>query len=289
MNLLQIPAPPISGFNIGGIEIHFYAFCVLGGILFAAWLARRRFVQRGGEAERFEAIAFIIVIVGIIGARLYHVITDYQLYFGPGRNPWQAFNIRNGGLGIWGGVLLGALATWWLTRRYRYNFGALADVIAPSLLFAQAIGRLGNWFNQELFGRPTEVAWALYVDPRYRPAGYEQYETFHPTFAYEMVWNTIGGLLLLWAERRFKLGRGKLFTCYVIWYTFGRFFIEAVRIDPVNHVGGWRVNNYVSLICFVAAVGVLIWQLRSRPGYQLWPFGFAKPNGGLTPVSPRTD
>ncbi len=289
MNPLQIPAPPISGFTVGGFTIHFYAFCVLAGILVAAWLARRRFTARGGDADRFDSMIFIIVLVGIAGARLYHVITDYQLYFGPGRDPLQAFNIRNGGLGIWGGVILGGLAAWLLCRRHKLDFGSFADVLAPALLFAQAIGRLGNWFNQELFGRPTDLPWGLYVDPRYRPPGYESYETFQPTFAYEMVWNTAGGLLLLWAEKRFNLGRGKLFTCYVLWYTLGRFFIEGLRIDPVNHLGGWRVNSVVSVVCFVTAAILLVWQLRKRPGVMLWPFGFAEPGAGLHPVRPRAE
>lgn len=287
MTALEIPSPPAGGFFIGPVEIRYYAICILTGIFVAAWLSRRRFVQRGGQAERFETIAFIMVIVGIIGARLYHVVTDYQLYFAPGKNPWQAFNIRGGGLGIPGGVMLGALAAWLMCRRHRISFGALADVIAPGLLFAQAIGRLGNWFNQELFGRPTDLPWGLHVDPQFRPEGYQDFATYHPAFLYEMVWNSIGGFVLLLVERKFKLGRGKLFTSYIIWYSMGRFFIEGLRIDPVNHVGGWRLNSYVSLAFLVGGVLLLVWQLRRRPGVQLWPFGFAVPNGGLTPARPR--
>ncbi len=277
MTPFEIPAPPIGGFFIGPLEIRIYAICILIGMLLAAWLSRKRFVQRGGDGERFDTMVFILIVVGIIGARLYHVITDYQLYFGPGRNPWQALNIRNGGLGIWGGVMLGGLAAWLLARRAKIGFGDLADVLTPGLLFAQCLGRFGNWWNQELFGGPTNLPWALHVNEAYRPAGYETVATYHPTFAYEMIWTGLGGLVLLWAERRFKLGRGKLFTCYVIWYTFGRFFIEAMRIDPVNHLGGWRLNSYVSLILFVGAVILLVWQLRKRPGVRAWPFGFPGP------------
>lgn len=287
MTPLQIPSPPAGGFFIGPVEVRYYALCILAGIFVAAWLSRRRFVQRGGDADRFDTIVFVMVVAGIIGARLYHVITDYQLYFAPGRNPWQAFNIRAGGLGIPGGVILGGLAAWWLARRHKISFGALADVVAPGLLFAQAIGRLGNWFNQELFGRPTDLPWALHVDPQFRPEGYEASATYHPAFLYEMVWNSAGAFILLWAERRFKLGRGKLFTTYVVWYSFGRFFIEGLRIDPVNHVGGWRLNSYVSLLFLAGGVLVLIWQLRRRPGVRLWPFGFPRPGGGLTPARPR--
>ncbi|GAA2184428.1 prolipoprotein diacylglyceryl transferase [Brooklawnia cerclae] len=289
MILLEIPSPPSRGFFIGPFEIRYYALFILAGIFLAAWLGSKRFVARGGSSEKFDASVLVTVLVGIVGARLYHVITDYQLYFGPGRNPWQAFNIRAGGLGIWGGVALGAVALWFMCRRYRLDFGSFADVLAPGVLFAQAIGRLGNWFNQELFGRPTTLPWGLHIDPQYRPDGYEQYDTFHPTFLYELVWDTAGGFVLLWVERRFKLGRGKLFTAYVAWYTFGRFFIEALRIDPVNHVGAFRLNNYVSVIVFVAAVATLVWQLRRVPGVRLWPFGFAVPQGSLVPARPRPE
>ncbi|WIY83861.1 prolipoprotein diacylglyceryl transferase [Propionimicrobium sp. PCR01-08-3] len=287
MTPLQIPAPPSSGISLGGFTLHYYALCVLAGIIVAVLMGRTRFVRRGGSPDRFDSAAFIIVITGIIGARAYHVITDHQLYFGPGRDPWQALNIRAGGLGIWGGVMVGALASWLICRRHKLDFGSFADTLAPGLFFAQAIGRLGNWFNQELFGRPTDLPWGLYVDSAHRPDGYREFETFHPTFAYEMITNTIGGILLLWAERRFKLGRGKLFSCYIIWYTLCRFFIEMVRIDPANEIGGWRINNYVSLICFVGAVILLIWQLRKRPGVMWWPFGFPDGGAGLSPARSR--
>ncbi len=288
MTGLEIPVPPFSSFFVGPVEIHLYAICVLCGILVAGWLGRHRFVHRGGDPEVFDRLAFWLVLAGILGARLYHVITDHQLYFGQGRNPWQALNIRNGGLGIWGGVMLGTLTAWLLARRHRIDFGSLADVIVPGLLIAQGMGRLGNWFNQELFGRPSELPWAVHIEPAHRPAGYERYATFHPTFLYEMLWVFLGAAVLLWAERRFRLGRGKLFSCYVIWYTFGRFFIEAVRIDPVNQIGGFRLNNLVALILCVGGVALLGWQLRNRPGRLAWPFGFARPQGHLVPARPRS-
>ena len=138
--------------------------------------------------------------------------------------------------------------------------------------FGQGIGRLGNWFNQELFGRPTTLPWALEIAPAHRPPGYESYATFHPTFLYEMVWNITGGFLLLWAEKRFKLGRGRLFCLYAMYYAFGRFFIESVRIDPANTVGGFRVNNWVSLLVFLAALAGFLWLARNRPGALTHPF-----------------
>lgn len=285
----EIPAPPSNGFYIGSFFIHFYAICILIGIFVGGWLSRKRFVTRGGNPDQFDTIVFWMVLVGIVGARLYHVITDYQLYFGPGRNPWQAFNIRNGGLGVWGGVILGALVGWWFSRRHKFDFGSFADVFVPGLLIAQGLGRIGNWFNQELYGRPLDAPWAVYIEPQFRTAGYEQYETFHPTFLYEMLWVFLGAAVLLWAERRFRLGRGKLFASYIVWYTFGRFFIEAVRIDPVNTVGGFRLNNYISLLFFAAGLVALIWLWRKRPGRLAWPFGFSAPQGHLVPARPRPD
>ncbi|HNV10379.1 MAG TPA: prolipoprotein diacylglyceryl transferase [Propionibacteriaceae bacterium] len=266
MDLLSIPSPSWNGFNIGPLRIHMYALCILTGIAIAWWLSRKRFVARGGQAEHMESIVTVAVLMGIVGARLYHVATDYQLYFGPGRDPVRALYLWQGGLGIWGAVALGAVGVWWMSRRYGHPTSDMLDVLAPGLLIAQAVGRLGNWFNSELFGRPTSLPWGLEIAPQYRPTGYTQYATFHPTFAYELVWNLLGAAALLWAEKRFHLGRGKLFALYVAIYTFGRFWIERLRIDAVNHVGGWRLNNYTSLIGFVGSVIALAWMLRTRPG-----------------------
>lgn len=287
MVVLQIPSPPISSFALGPVTIHIYALCLLAGIITAAWWSQRRFVSRGGEADQFQNVILVAIVFGIIGARIYHVITDYQLYFGPGRNPWDALKIWNGGLGIWGAVAFGGLGAWLAARHYGINFAALADVIAPTLLLGQGIGRLGNWFNQELFGRPTDLPWGLAIDASHRPAGYEQYATFHPTFLYEMVWTLPGALLLAWAEKRFKLGYGKLFCLYICWYTFGRFFVEALRIDPVNHVGGFRLNNYTSIIVF--AIGALMFTLllKRHPGAPKAPFAKKINSAGDSAVSSR--
>ena len=204
--LLSIPSPGWSGFHLGPLTIHAYALCILTGIVAGWWLSSKRFVARGGSAEVFESIIGVAVLAGIVGARVYHVITDHQLYFGPGRNPIEALYIWNGGLGIWGAVAGGALAAWIMCRRHGVSFPTLADAAAPGLLMAQAIGRLGNWFNQELFGRPTDLPWALRIDPSHRPDGYAQVATYHPTFLYELLWNACGVAVLLWAEQRFRLG-----------------------------------------------------------------------------------
>ncbi|MFC7624943.1 prolipoprotein diacylglyceryl transferase [Microlunatus sp. GCM10028923] len=266
--VLAIPSPPVSSWNIFGFQLRAYAVCIIIGIVVAYLIANRRWKERGGRADSMELVVAAAVPFGIVGARLYHVITDYQLYFGPGRDPLDAFKIWQGGLGIWGGVALGALGAWLVARKRKIKFAALADAMAPGIIVAQAIGRLGNWFNQELFGAPTTLPWGLAIDPQYRPAGYEQFETFHPTFLYELLWNLGVFVVLIVLDRRLKLGHGKVFALYVALYTAGRFWIEALRIDPVNEVGGFRLNNYTSLIVFVAAVIVLILLIKFRPGRE---------------------
>jgi prolipoprotein diacylglyceryl transferase len=231
-------------------------------------IATRRWRARGGTADSLELMVVVGVPFGIVGARLYHVITDYQLYFGPGRHPLNALKIWEGGLGVWGAIAFGVLGGYLVARRRRIAFPAVLDAVAPAILVAQAIGRLGNWFNQELFGRPTTLPWALQIAPQYRPEGYEQFTTFHPTFLYEMLWNLAAAALLVWLDRRFRLGHGKVFALYVLLYTAGRFWIEALRIDTVNEIGGFRLNNYTALIGFITALVWLIWLIRNRPGRE---------------------
>ena len=187
--LLSIPSPSRAVWEIGGFPLRAYALCIIVGILVGMVIATRRWRARGGSSESLELVVAVAVPLGIIGARLYHVATDYHLYFGPGRNPVDALKIWQGGLGVWGAIAFGALGAWLVARRRQIRFPALLDAIAPGILVAQAIGRLGNWFNQELFGRPTTLPWALEIAPQYRPAGFEQFGTFHPTFLYELLWN----------------------------------------------------------------------------------------------------
>jgi prolipoprotein diacylglyceryl transferase len=215
-----------------------------------------------------ELMVVVGVPFGIVGARLYHVITDYQLYFGPGRQPLDALKIWQGGLGVWGAIAFGVLGGYLVARRRKIAFPAVLDAIAPAILVAQAIGRLGNWFNQELFGRPTTLPWGLEIATGYRPAGYTQFATFHPTFLYEILWSLAAALLLVWLDRRFRLGHGKVFALYVMLYCAGRFWIEALRIDTVNEIGGFRLNNYTALIGFLVAIVWFIWLIRNRPGRE---------------------
>ncbi|MDN4473143.1 prolipoprotein diacylglyceryl transferase [Demequina zhanjiangensis] len=252
----SIPSPPIewSSVSLGPLTIHMYAIFILIGIFVALWLVRRRWIERGGDPEVVESIAFWAIPFGIIGGRIYHVISSPAAYFGENGNPIDAFKIWEGGLGIWGAVALGAFGAWIGARRAGASFTAFADSVAPAVLLAQAIGRLGNYFNQELFGGPTDLPWGLEIEEAFRPAGYEAFTTFHPTFLYEMLWNLAGVAVLLWADRRFKLWGGRVFWLYVAVYTAGRLWIETVRIDTAVHVLGLRINVWVAGIVLLGAI-----------------------------------
>jgi len=256
-----IPAPPVglSSFSLGPFTIHMYALCILAGIFFAIWYTTRRWVERGGNGEVVGSVAFWAVPFGIIGGRIYHLITSPQAYFGEGGVPLDALKIWEGGLGIWGAVAFGALGAYIGCRRQGVSFVTFMDAAAPAVLIAQAIGRLGNYFNQELFGGPSTLPWALVVDPQFRPDGYEQYTTFHPTFLYELVWNLLGAALIIYLDKRLDLRGGRVFWLYVMVYTSGRLWIEMVRIDDANHILFFRVNTLVSAVALVASTIVFFW------------------------------
>jgi prolipoprotein diacylglyceryl transferase len=265
---LSIPSPSTGVWEVLGLPLRAYALCIIAGIIVGVIIANRRWRARGGSSDSLEMVVVVAVPCGIIGARLYHVLTDYQLYFGAGREPLDALKIWRGGLGVWGGVALGVLGAYLVARRRKIVFPALLDAAAPGIVVAQAIGRLGNWFNQELFGRPTTLPWSLEIDPGFRPAGYAQFSTFHPTFLYELLWNLAVAVALVLLDRKFRLGHGKVFALYVIFYTMGRFWIEALRIDQVNEIGGFRLNNYTSLIVFLVALVWFLWLVKNRPGRE---------------------
>ncbi|MDQ4132556.1 MAG: prolipoprotein diacylglyceryl transferase [Actinomycetota bacterium] len=257
----SIPSPSRGVFHVGPLPVRAYAICILLGILAAVWLARRRWVARGGDPKFIADLALWAVPGGLIGARLYHVITDFHLY---DDDPLAALRIWDGGLGIWGGVAGGAIAGLWYAGRRGVDKRALLDTVAPALPLAQAIGRIGNWFNQELFGRPTSLPWGLEIDRDQRPRGYENFETFHPAFLYELLWNlVVVGIVLLVERLSRRPGRpglkpGRLFAVYVAAYTFGRFWIELLRIDPAHRIAGLRVNDWVSVVVFGVAMAFVI-------------------------------
>ena len=249
----SIPSPSTGVWHLGPLPLRAYALGIIIGALAAIWIGDKRLTARGGREGLMADIAIWAVPFGIVGARMYHVATDPELYFGEGRNAIDAFKIWEGGLGIWGAIAGGALGAYLAARRYGVRFSVVADALAPGLLVAQAIGRLGNWFNQELFGKPTELPWGLEIDLVNRPEGYEQFATFQPTFLYELLWNLAAAVVLLAIDRKLKLTGGRAFMLYVMLYTAGRFWIEQLRIDTVNHIGPFRLNVWTSIIVFVIA------------------------------------
>ena len=251
-----IPSPDSGVLRLGPVPLHMYGLMIAIGVLVAVKVAEVRWVRRGHQAREFSDLVVWIVIAGVIGARVYHVITDYQLFED---DPLRAFEIWKGGLAIWGAVIGGALCAFVLARRRHLDFGDLLDSIAPGLVFAQAIGRWGNWFNQELFGGPTTLPWGLEIDLAHRPAEYLQYETFHPTFLYESLYCAALGFALIWIDHRFRLKKFQLFALYCMGYTAARFVFEAMRTDPANTIGPLRVNGWVSIVVFLGALAWFLW------------------------------
>ena len=265
---MSIPSPPAAVWQLGPVPVRAYALCILAGILAAIWIGNRRWIARGGAPGVVGDVAVWAVPFGIVGARLYHVATDWESYFGPGANPVDALRIWEGGLGVWGAIALGVLGGWIGARRRGVPLPPLADALAPGIVLAQAIGRFGNWFNQELFGRPTNLPWGLRIDPQFRPEQYADVETFHPTFLYEALWCVVVALILVWADRRFQMGHGRVFALYVALYTLGRSYIETLRIDPAREVLGLRLNVWTSIVLFVGAVVYIVVSARLRPGRE---------------------
>lgn len=277
MTLAYIPSPTISQFSIGPVTIHIYALCILMGIVLAVWITTTRWKKLGGNFDQVLDITLVSVPAGIIGARLYHIITTPERFFGPDGDWAEMFRIWNGGLGIWGGVLFGALAAWAWCRHKHYPMALLADAIAPGLLVAQAIGRLGNWFNQELYGAPTTLPWGLKLNMEGTAIGHSEqcYDgatcpsgtLFHPTFLYEMIWNLIGAAIIVYigSKAMKKLKAGSLFAVYIMWYTLGRTWIESLRIDYAHEFLGVRINVWVSMAVFVlGAVSFIVVQQMGK-------------------------
>ncbi|MFD0774507.1 prolipoprotein diacylglyceryl transferase [Streptomonospora algeriensis] len=283
--LAAFPSPEVSSISLGPVTIHFYALCILAGVFAAVFWSERRWAAMGGEKGTIVDLAVPAVLLGLLGGRIYHVISDYQLYFGPGRNPVEALYITNGGLGIWGAVPLGALGVWWVARRRGLSLSKLSFAIAPTIPLAQALGRWGNYFNQELFGRPTDLPWAVHIslDYTYNAEGAprpgmqplpgdptEYYSTYHPTFLYESLWCLALAVLLAWLGRRYgdRLDGGRLFSVYIMGYCVGRFWIEYLRVDPAHEILGLRLNNWTSVLVFAAALAYFVWAGRRLDAFS---------------------
>lgn len=263
----SIPSPSQGVWHLGPFPLRAYALCILIGIFIAAWLTTKRAVKRGATSDQVFDVTFIAVIFGIIGGRLYHVISSPRPYFGEGGNPIKALYIWEGGLGIWGAIALGALGAWIGCRRVGLKFSTYADAVAPALLIAQAIGRLGNWFNQELFGKPTTLPWGLEIDDAHLPAGFESGTLFHPTFLYELIWCLLAAALILWLDKIRTFKPGQVMWLYVMVYTVGRLWIESLRIDTAELVFGLRVNIWTSILIFV--LGLVGFVIAGRRNIQV--------------------
>jgi len=258
-----IPSPSLSSFSVGPLTIHFYALCIITGIAAAIWIGRKRYANLGGNPDDVSEVAIWAVPFGIIGGRIYHVITSPSQYFGANGNPIDALRIWEGGLGIWGAISLGAVGAYLYFRTHKtsLNFRQLLDSLAPGVIVAQAIGRIGNYFNQEVFGKPTELPWGLEIDSVNRPNGFESYSTFHPTFLYELLWCLVVAVLLIKLPgvlKQITSKQGDVFALYILGYTAGRVWIETLRIDEANLILGLRLNIWVSLIVLIAASAYLI-------------------------------
>jgi prolipoprotein diacylglyceryl transferase len=256
----SIPSPHHGTVALGPVTIHMYGLTLLAAIVAAVAITGRRWTARGGEMDLIYRCAVWGVGSGIVGARLYHLATSWDQV--PSQW-WGPFAIWRGGLGVWGGIAAGVIVGSIVARRSGANVAVLMDCVAPALLVAQGIGRIGNWWNQELYGKPTNLPWGLKIDAIHRPVQYLDRATFHPTFLYEMLFNFAAAGFLIWLGRRDRIKPPGLFALYVTLYSFGRFWIEALRIDPAHHIAGLRLNDWIAALGFVAG---LIWFRQTQRG-----------------------
>lgn len=258
MFVASLPSPPQGVWYLGPIPLRAYGIIIVTGMILALWWTGKRYARRGGDPELMYDIALWAIPLGIIGARLYHVVTTPHGYFSPGSDPWAILRIWEGGLAIWGGVTFGALGVFIAVKRKGQRLGPIADSVAPALIMAQGIGRWGNYFNQELFGSATTLPWGLEIDDRHLPAGYASGTLFHPTFLYESMWNLTMAALIAWADRRFRFKSGQVFSLYLIAYPIGRIWMETMRLDEARSFLGIRLNAWTSIAMLVLALVIFV-------------------------------
>jgi prolipoprotein diacylglyceryl transferase len=262
-----IPSPHQNGFHIGPLFIHMYGITLLVAILACCWLTARRWRAVGGDSELVVRVALWGVIAGVIGARAYHDLTSWSEVPTP---KWKGvFEVWEGGLGVWGGILLGTLVGAFVVKRSGNSVRLFMDAVAPGILLAQGIGRIGNWWNQELYGKPTTLPWGLKIDPQNTLILAQKYQNkaaYQPTFLYELIWDVVGVFLLIWIGKRFRIKPPGLFALYVAYYCFGRFFEELLRIDPAHQFGPLRLNAWVSIVLFVLSSVFFVWWQRRPEG-----------------------
>ncbi|WP_296193140.1 prolipoprotein diacylglyceryl transferase [uncultured Microbacterium sp.] len=270
----SIPSPSISYVDIGPLRIHFYALCIIAGVIVAAFMTNARLTRRGAERWVVLDIALPAFVIAIIFARLYHVVTHWDFYFGAGKNIWSIFAIWEGGIAIYGALIGGAIGAWLGCRWTGVRFWTFADALAPGILLAQALGRFGNWFNHELFGLPTDLPWGLEIESTNSafPAGLAPGTLFHPTFLYEVIWNVFGVCVILWAGHRFVLQWGKQFAIYLVWYSAGRIVWESIRIDPSQIYVGLRTNVWAAIFGVIIGLAIFIVQSRRHTALEPGPY-----------------
>lgn len=275
MNILQsIPTPEISYIELGPFRIHFYALFILAGMALAIWIADRRLQSRGAKSGLALDISLWTIPFGIIGARIFHVLTHTDDYFYEGADLTDVFKIWEGGLAIYGGLIAGALGAYLGARQSGIKFWAFADAVAPGILLAQGIGRWGNYFNEELFGQPTTLPWGLEISPLNPafPDGLPADVLFHPTFLYESIWSLAGVGILLLLDRRLELRWGKMFAAYLIYYSIGRIWVENLRIDPSEILFGLRTNVWSGILGIVVGIAIIYLSSRKHPEPEESPY-----------------
>lgn len=262
------PDPSWAGFSVGPLTVHTYALCILAGIVAALWLTSRRLTARGGHPDAVLDISMWAVPFGIVGARIYHVLTHWGDYFGVGRDPLTVLYVWEGGIAILGSLIGGAVGAYIGCRRAGIRFWSFADALAPAMLLAQGIGRLGNWFNHELFGRATTLPWGLEIpadNPAF-PDGLPAGTLFHPLFLYEMLWNLLGVAVIFVLDRRLNLRWGKAFGLYLVWYGAARIWLEMLRIDPTSVTPlGLPANVWGALLAVAVGVAIIVVRARRHP------------------------
>jgi prolipoprotein diacylglyceryl transferase len=283
--MMSIPSPEVSFIDLGPIRVHFYALFILIGIILALLLTESRLKSRGVEGGVALDVSLWAIPFGILGGRFYHVITHPNDYFFEGADLLAVFRIWEGGLAIFGALLFGSLGAYIGARQSGIKFISYLDAVAPGVLLAQAVGRWGNYFNNELFGQPTDLPWGLEIssdNPAY-PAGLPEGVLFHPTFLYESIWSLVGVFILLLADKRFNLRWGKMFGLYLIYYSVGRVWVEAIRIDPSEIVLGLRINIWSAILGIAVGLAVIVIQSRRHTGSENSAYLV-----GREPVAPTT-
>ena len=274
--MTHFPNPPISSFQVGPFTIHLYALCILLGIIVAYLVGSRRFVKRGGDSGELLDIVLWAVPFGIVGGRLFHVVTHWNDYFGVYKNfqetALHVVAVWEGGLAIYGAVILGSVGAWIGARIAKVRFVSVLDALAPGIILAQGIGRWGNYFNQELVGQATNLPWGLLIEKQGNPAYPTEFPAgtlFHPAFLYEFLWDLLAFFVLLYLDSRFNLRWGKLFALYLVIYSIGRFFIEGIRLDPSDYYFGLRTNQWSAILGILIGLFVFWWQNRRHTGAEL--------------------